>query len=308
MSTHQVTKRKNFLYMKEIQVSREVTELSKDYDTFLFFDRTKKDFHYPLHYHPEFEINFVKNAAGSSRLVGDSIETIDDYELCLIGPNLYHVWENGACDPQTDKREITIQFVSNIFGSELLKKDIFAPIALMLKNSSRGIKFSRQTAIDLEPLLEEIGKKKGFESFTLFLTLLNTLAVSEGQKVLSNASFQPTETSTRDERLERVYTFLQKNYCNRVKLKDIAEVANMSPMSFTRWVKQRTGKSFILLLNEIRLGVATRMMIDSNKNISEICFACGFNNISNFNRFFKKKQGVTPSEFRKSFEGTQTIF
>ncbi len=294
--------------MKEIKVSREVTQLKEDYDTFLFFDRTKKVFDYPLHFHPEYEINFVRNARGASRIVGDSIEEIDDYELCIVGPNLYHVWENGSCDPTTDKREITIQFVSNLFSESTLAKDIFAPIAQLLQNSLRGVKFSRQTAMELEPKLTEIGQKKGFESFILLLQLLNTMALAPDQKVLSTPTFQQGTSHLRDERIERIHSYLSRNYGTKIMLKDAAAEVNMSPMSFTRLIKQRTGKNFIMLLNEIRIGYATRMMIDSDKSISEICFSCGFNNISNFNRIFKKKQGITPSEFRRAFQGTKTIF
>ena len=119
--------------MKEIQVSREVTSLKEETDSLLAFDRTKTDFIYPLHFHPEFEINFVKNAPKAVRIMGDSIEYIEDYELCLVGPNLYQVWENGKSDLSADKREITIQFVRNIFPPELLKKDMFKPIAQMLE-------------------------------------------------------------------------------------------------------------------------------------------------------------------------------
>lgn len=294
--------------MKETQVSREITQLNADYDTFLFFDRTKNDFVYPIHFHPEYEINFVFNAAGAQRIVGDSIETIDDYELCLVGPNLYHVWENGACDLSTPKREITIQFVSNVFSPELLQKDTFAPIAQMFKNAECGIKFSRQTAIEIEPMLTQIGNMKGFESFMQFLRVLHTLAISPDQRLLANASFQQTHTAARDERIEKVYNYLQQNYDSKVKLKEIADHVNMSTMSFTRMIKQRTGKSFVMFFNDIRLGIAARMMIDTDKTISEICFACGFNNISNFNRIFKKKQGFTPSEFRRSVAGSKTVF
>ncbi len=294
--------------MKETKISREVTQLKEDFDTFLFFDRVKKDFTYPLHYHPEFEINFIHNASGVSRIVGDSIETIDDYELCLVGPNLYHVWENGLVDPDTDKREITIQFVNNIFSDAQLKKDIFKPISRMLRNSVRGIKFSRQTAIEVEPMLIEIGKRKGFESFLQFLRVLNKLATSTGQRMLSTSTFPVASLNKQDDRIDLIHDFLAHNYSRRLMVKDAAAEFSMSPMSFTRFIKQHTGKSFIMLLNEIRLGYATRMMIDSDRSISEICFSCGFNNISNFNRIFKKKQGLTPSEFRRVFHGTKTIY
>jgi len=293
--------------MKEIQVSREVTALKEETDSLLTFDRIKKDFIYPLHFHPEFEINFVKNAHKAVRIMGDSIEYIDDYELCLVGPNLYHVWENGKSDPDTDKREITIQFVSNIFPQELLKKDMFKAIAQLFERSERGILFSRETAIRLEPMLGELCQKKGIESFIALLQILYQLAISPDQRVLANSSFQHEHTAYTDIRIEKIHSYLIHNYNKKIRLEDAAKLLNMSPISFTRLIKQRTGKCFIDFLNEIRLGFATRLLIDTNKTISEICFDCGFNNISNFNRIFKKKQGQTPTDFRSTFSGTKIV-
>lgn len=293
--------------MKEIQVSREVTSLKEESDSLLAFDRTKKDFLYPLHFHPEFEINFIKNASKAVRIMGDSIEYIDEYELCLVGPNLYHVWENGKSDPNVDKREITIQFVQNIFPEDLLKKDLFKNIAQMLKRSERGLLFSRETAIELEPLLSDLCQKKGIESFIALLNILNNLSLSPNQKILANSSFQHEHTAYTDIRIEKIHSYLIHNYNKKIKLEDAAKLLNMSNISFTRLIKQRTGKCFVDFLNEIRLGFATRLLIDSNKTISEICFDCGFNNISNFNRIFKKKQGQTPTDFRNSFSGTKIV-
>ncbi len=293
--------------MKENSISREVTSLKDNHDTFLFFDRTKKGFDYPLHFHPEYEINFIRNGKGIKRIVGDSIEPIDEFELCIVGPNLYHVWQNGESNRYTNKREITIQFVPSLFPEEMLERDIFQKISALLYNSCRGVKFSAQIAAEAEPLLDNIGKQKGFEAFLAFMRLLQYMAEAEGQQILSKSSFVFDHTAERDIRIERIHNFLSNNYDKRIRMCDAAEAVSMSCISFARLIKQRTGKNFIDWLNEIRLGFATRMMIDSDRNISEICFACGFNNISNFNRIFKKKQGLTPSEFRKSFQGVKTI-
>lgn len=294
--------------MKELPVTREVTSLKNDRNALLVFDRIKKDFQYPLHFHPEYELNFIHNGTKAVRIMGDCIEYIEDYDLCLVGPNLYHVWEDGKSDPDADKHEITIQFIPNIFPPDLLQKDIFKPIAEMLLRSERGICFSRETAIRMEPALAGLSKKSGFESYLELQRILNELALSPNQRTLANASFQNDNTAFTDERIEKIHRYLVENYNKKVKLGDAAAILNMSPVSFTRLIKQRTGKSFIDFLNEIRLGFATRMMIDSDMNISEICFNCGFNNISNFNRIFKKKQGQTPTDFRNTFHGVKNVY
>lgn len=292
--------------MKEI-VNREITPL-KESDSFLVFDRKKCGFTYPLHFHPEYELNFIRNAQGARRIVGDSIETINDYELTLIGPNLYHVWEDGDCEKTREVHEVTIQFMPDIFAPALLRKNIFRPISEMFLNTKRGILFSVETARQFEYQITSLSRKDGFVSFVELQSLLYNLSISRGQRLLANSSFQ-TETNTySDERIERLHKYIKENYNRKLMLKDAADLLNMSTISFTRLIKQRTGKSFVDFLNEIRLGYATRMLIDSDKSISEICFECGFNNISNFNRIFKKKQKQTPSLFRETFSGIRNVY
>ncbi len=295
--------------MAGIRISREVTSLREE-DTFLIFDRTKKDFSYPLHFHPEYEINFIAGGKGLTRIVGDSVETIGEYELCFVGPNLYHVWKNGDKKTKNDKREVTIQFSKNLFPDELLKKDSFQKVAKLLDKSRAGLKFSPEVAKEAEVVINQIlkhnQKKGGFAAYVALLQLIDLMSTARTTQ-LCNLSFVSKEINIIDERIELIHDYLQKNFNKKIHLEEVAALLNMSNISFMRLIKNRTGKNFVTWLNEIRLGVAARMMIDSNKNISEICFACGFNNISNFNRVFKKSQGLTPSDFRKMYQGKKNI-
>jgi transcriptional regulator GlxA family with amidase domain len=109
------------------------------------------------------------------------------------------------------------------------------------------------------------------------------------------------------EKIKKVYNYVQANYNKKIKVEEVASLVDLSVVSFSRLIKQRTGKTFIDFLNELRLGYATRLLIESNKTVTEICYECGFNNISNFNRIFKKSQGYTPSEFRESYYGTKKV-
>lgn len=293
--------------MKETVVSREITALQEKNDALLVFDREKPHFNYPLHFHPEYELNYLYNAEHATRVVGDSIAEVGMHDLCLIGPNLYHVYQKGKCDHMKGIREVTTQFLPNTLPQELLSKDIFKSIADMLKRSEHGILFSQETAIRVEPIMTAMSHKSGFESFMEFLNLMYQLSISPDQQTLANSSFQNDNKATTDARMEKVHAYLMANYDKKVMLDDVANVLNMSPASVTRLIKHMTGKSFIEFLNEIRLGFATRLMIDSDMNISEICYQCGFNNISNFNRIFKKMQGFTPTEFRQTFHGKKRV-
>ncbi|WP_299666501.1 AraC family transcriptional regulator [uncultured Polaribacter sp.] len=288
-------------------VHREITPL-KESDCFLIFDRKRNEFTFPIHFHPEYEINFIHNAKGAKRVVGDHIAEIEEYELVMVGPNIYHGWENYKNDTTKTLHEITIQFPRDLFDAKLLNKNIIKPIKELFKSSNHGILFSKETAMNLEKKLVLISEKSGFENFIDFQTLLYQLAISKGKKTLTNISFENQNDFYNSDRIEKAYNYIKSNYEKKIKVQDAAAYINMTVISFSRLIKQRTGKTFVEFLNELRLGYATRKLIETNESISEICYNCGFNNISNFNRIFKKKQNCTPSEFRQNFKGTRNIY
>ena len=288
-------------------IHREITPL-KDNDCFLVFDRKRNAFSFPIHFHPEYEINYIYNAKGGRRVVGDHIKEINEYELVMVGPNLYHGWENYKNTGKEQLHEITIQFPPELFTEELLNKNILKPIKELLHNANQGISFSKETTKMIEKKLFALSKKRGFDSFLELQSILYDLAISRDQQLLTNITFQHHSGFYNSERIEKVYNWIKENYSKKLKLEDAANLVNMSVISFGRLIKQRTGKTFVEFTNEIRLGYATRMLIETTKSVSEICFECGFNNISNFNRIFKKKQDCTPSEFRQNFNGTKNVF
>lgn len=292
--------------MKE-SIHREITPL-KDDDCFLIFDRQRGLFTYPIHFHPEYEINFISNAQGARRVVGDHFEEIKELELVMVGPNLYHGWENYKNDGKSLLHEITLQFPRDIFDGPILEKNLLKPVRDMLTNANRGILFSYDTAKMAYGRLESISRKRGFDSFLEFQSLLYDLSISRGQRLLTNISFQRNNDFHNSERIEKIYNHIRANFNKKIMLEEAADLLNMSVVSFSRLIKQRTGKSFVEFVNEIRLGYATRMLIETGKSVSEICYECGFNNISNFNRTFKKKQDCTPSEFRLNFNGVKNVF
>lgn len=288
-------------------IHREITPLN-DNDCFLVFDRQRSLFTFPIHFHPEYEINFIHQAKGGRRVVGDHIEEIDDYELVIIGPNLYHGWENFRNTGKELLHEITIQFSGDIFKGPLISKNLLKPVKDLLQNANRGVLFSKETAKFLEKRFLNLAQKKGFDSFLEFQSLLFDLSISHNQHLLTNVSFQDGNDFHNSERIEKIYNYIRDNFTKKMMLEEAAAMLNMSVVSFSRLIKQRTGKSFIEFVNEIRLGYATRLLIETGKSISEVCYESGFNNISNFNRTFRKKQGCTPSEFRVNFNGVKTVF
>lgn len=295
--------------MKAIEkgIYREITPL-KNQDCFLVFDRRRKKFNYPVHFHPEYELNFIFGAQGGRRIVGDHISTIDNLELVLIGPNIFHGWENFKNTGKDEFHEVTIQFQKDIFDPVLLEKNIMHPIKTLFENSTRGILFSQETIKSVKNTILSMSHTQGFDSFLKLQSLLYNLALSRDQTFLSHMGFPRKNDFHSSQRIEIVYRFLKDNYQRRIKIEEVAALVNMSVISLSRLIKKSTGKSFKEFLIEVRLGSATRQLIESNKNITEICYDCGFNNISNFNRIFKKYRNSTPSEFRLNFSGVKTVY
>jgi AraC-like DNA-binding protein len=287
-------------------IHREITPLQEN-DCFLVFDRKRNVFDFPIHFHPEYEINFISNAKGAKRIAGDHIGEAGEKELVMCGPNLYHGWENHNYDTSKTLHEITIQFPRELFCHALLNRNVLKPIKELFDNSQQGILFSKETIQIIEPQLRRLRKKRGFDSFLEFQSLLYNLAISRNQQFLSNTAFLRQSDFHNSERIEKVYNYIKENYAQKLRVEDAAKLVNMSVVSFSRLIKQRTGRSFVDFVNEIRLGMATRSLIETTKGVTEICYECGFNNVSNFNRIFKKKQNCTPSEFRENFNGTRNV-
>jgi len=293
-----------YLKSNRMQISnvfREVTPLSTE-DCFVIFNRTKSEFSYPVHVHPEYELNFIEHAKGAHRIVGDSIEEIDDLELCLIGnESLEHAWMNFHCESR-EIHEITIQFHKDLFLESLLNKKQFHSVSVMFENAKKGMLFSRPVIEKVKDRLDMLNKgQNGFYSVLELLTILYELSMDENSRILCSSSYNKQDDSSESRRIQKVITFLNHNYQKEIRLLDVANYVNMSEVSFSRFMKKRTGKNYIEYLNDLRLGIASRHLVDSSKTISEISYECGFNNLSNFNRLFKKRKGFTPKEFRENY-------
>lgn len=279
---------------------REITPLSK-YDSFIVFDRVKESFDFPIHHHPEFEINFIQNCKGVRRIVGDHIEEIDDIELVLIGPNLYHGWELHNCDSKKI-HEITIQFHNDLFEDTLLERRIMSDIKEMFNRSIHGISFSKKTALDLKEQLQKLPRLEGMDYFLQIISILQDMANSRDQRLLSSYTVDYGKFQD-DDKMKIIYDYLQKNFAEKISLNDVADAVSMGVVSFNRFIKKRTNKTFVNYLNDIRIGYAARWLIEKDLSISEIAFKTGFNNIANFNRVFRSKKNTTPSQYRDEFNG-----
>lgn len=287
-------------------IIKEITPLTQN-DCFTLFSRVKKEFNFPLHFHEEYELNLILNAKGAKRIVGDHIQIIDDVELVLIGPSLSHAWFTHQCTSE-EITEVTIQWHKDLFDEKLLRRNQLSFIRKMFERCSRGIAFQKESIEAVIPRILALNQKNGFDSVMELISILHDLSTSRNMLTLSDKGFNNEQgINFNSRRLDKAFEYINNNYYKPITLKDISKLANMTDGSFSRFIKKRTGNTFIDSLNEIRLGHATRMLIDTTHSIAEISYNCGFNNISNFNRLFKKKKNCTPKEFRENFSGTRVF-
>ena len=282
-------------------VLREITTIT-DKDCFYIVERHKSEFTWPIHSHEVYELNFIERGKGVRRVVGDSIEEIGDYELTLItGDGLEHAWEQGNCT-QPDIREITIQFSPGLLGPELLAKNQFVSVRKLFERARMGVTFSLQAIMKVYVLLDGLAsKEERMEQFLDMLKILYELSQDQGSRTLASHAFAPNGSDREGRRIDKVKEFVAKHYTEDIKLEDLAALVAMAPSAFGRYFKQHTGRSPLDYIIDVRLGVAARMLVDSSLSVSEICYACGFNNLSNFNRSFKARRGYTPRDFRSLF-------
>ena len=293
--------------MEESRVIHEITPLMGK-DALYIADRRKKEFTYPIHNHEVFELNFVEHAAGVRRIVGDSNEVIGDYDLVLItSPDLEHVWEQNTCTSD-DIREITVQFYLDLSDDGFLSRNPFHSLQKMLKEARKGLSFPMDAIMRVYQQLDTLSSvKDGFYAVMQFLTILYELSRCEGARTLATSSYAKVEVESDSRRVLKVKNYIAKNYMDEIRLNTLADIAGMSPSAFSRFFKLHTGRNLSDYIIEMRLGYASRMLVDTARSIAEISFQSGFNNLSNFNRIFKKKKGCSPSEFRENYHKTRVI-
>ena len=289
------------------KIITEITPLSQQ-DCFYLVDRYKYEFDYPVHRHNEIELNLVCNATGCQRIVGDSVETVDYYDLAIVGNNLEHGWLQNGVEPKNKMREITIQWNESTINPALLEKNQFASIKEMFSKLNHGIVFGQKTIIDLLPKFEAlVNPQPGFIRYLRLLEILFLLSISNDSRILSTTVTAHTDNSEPSRRIKKIKDYVAGHFSENIKLEDLAAMVGMTPTSFSRFFKQHTNQTLQDYIIDIRLGVAIRNLVDTNKTSAEICYESGFNNLSNFNRLFKKKKGCSPIEFRAKFIKTKIL-
>lgn len=272
----------------------------KENDVCVVLDSSNNGFDYPVHNHPEVEINLILGMSGK-RIVGDSTENYLENDLVLLGPYLYHKWygDEKMLKNKHSYRVITIQFDAKQFSNNLMMKDSFFAIKNLLQESVRGVQFTGKTFEMASKLMIEMTKTKGFDNTISFLRLLDIFSKSTEKRYLSFLEFDLSSPKAFNTRIQIANAYILQNFSNPdLKMSEVADQVKMSVNAFSHFFQKQSFRSFSNFLIDLRLGKACKLILETDKTISEICYMSGFNNLANFNRLFKKYRGLTPIEFR----------
>lgn len=263
-------------------------------------------FYDTLHYHPELQITLILKSTGTL-FAGDGIHRFQPLDVLIMGSNLPHVLRNDQ-DYYLPASNKEAHSISIFLKKESLGKGFFdlpemQPVKELWHHASRGIRITNNAPNELTEQLRTIENTQGIHRLVQLLGIFESLAKTppENKEFLSSAAFLSPQKDADNQRLNDVIDYVMKNYTREIKLSEIAEVAHMTSEAFCRYFKLRTRKTFSGFLNEIRIGNACQMLVTEKYNVSEVCFACGFNNLSNFNRQFKKFTQLTPSQYLKEY-------
>jgi AraC-like DNA-binding protein len=257
--------------------------------------------HQKWHYHPEIELVYVNNGSGK-RQVGLNLSNYNDGLLILVGSNLPHT---GFTDYFDDERkEVVIQFKENFLGDSLKEVFEFKNIFNLLKTSKKGIAFEGDIKKKIGLAMLGLHYETSFQKVITLITILNDLSRSKNYEILNISNYNINGINE-NERIRKAFNFIKDNYKKEVSLENVAKEVHMTVPSFCRYFKSQTNKTFIQFLIEYRINNALKLLIQSDKDIKNICYECGFNNYSHFNRSFKKINLISPSDYRKKILNSQ---
>jgi AraC-like DNA-binding protein len=260
--------------------------------------KSNKEFDYPWHYHPEFELTFIVSSQGM-RYVGNHMENFFDDDFILLGSNLPHCWINSS--EQVKPADAVVIYFNAEF-IQWLREAEFESIGQLFERSNRGVKFSKETALQIKPRLSQLFKANYFEKFIMLMQILHELSVANQYHLLCPLGFSYELNLTNNERINKVYQYIRKNYQQKITIANVAAQVNMSEEYFSRFFSKIMMKSFVTFLNEYKINRACKMLIETDKQVSEVCYVSGFESIPFFYRQFKKFKNCQPKTYRLNYQ------
>jgi AraC-like DNA-binding protein len=256
------------------------------------------------HYHPELELTYIRKGSGN-RLVGDSTEPFSDGDLILVGSNLPHMWRSDIAYFQPNStlhiEAIAIHFAEGFLGDKFTSAPLLGPLKDLFVQAKRGIKISGSAAPAIRQKMEELLAASELKRIGLLLQILDMIIDDDKKVLLTSSAFISSHEIGKKDKIDMIVSYTLANFQKPLSIKEVAEAAHLSQHSLCRYFKTRTLKTYGEFLAEIRIGQACKMLIDNKLNIAQICYECGFNNLSNFNRQFKAIMKTTPAAYSRSY-------
>lgn len=278
--------------------------LPQEFDkSFIVYKEEGNFFPCPWHYHPEYELVLVNKSTGV-RMVGDHIGYFNEGDLVFIGAALPHLWIN---DPEyingqvsNSAEAIVIHFVENFLGDNFFNLPEMSPLKNFLRLSKHGLVIKGVTRSRIASLMNKMLNMNGIQRLSALFTIFDVLCSSSEYESLASPGYLKLGQTDSSDRFSKVNTYIMKNFDHDITLKEVASIANMAISTFCNFFKEHYRVTFVEYLNIVRVGHACRSLSELDDNVVEIAYKCGFNNLANFNRQFKKIKKMTPSEYRRT--------
>ncbi len=256
------------------------------------------------HAHSEYQLFVVLNGTGT-RFIGDSIKAFQAGELIFTGPHVPHVWRNDDVYFQAGSglraSGIVIYLNENFLGEYFLEKEEIVMLKKLFTKSLRGLDFFGSPRQHVIALMKELTSLHGLPSLIHVLRILEILSRTKEYRYISSRPHVDTLDQHEADRLNKVYEYVFKNFRRKIRLQDLAELLHMTPTSFSRYFTMKNNKSFSRFISEIRIKHACKMLTESDESVSHICYSCGFDTLSNFNKQFREITMRKPTQYRKEF-------
>lgn len=277
---------------------------------YLLWVRAEPRFAFKWHYHPEYELTLITRGRGT-RIVGDHVGEYGEGDLVLLGPSLPHTWSSTGDAGTRAGRPLNeahvLHFSANLFAPPFLAQPDLRSLAELLRYARRGLSFRGKTRDEAARLLQACPKARGMTRLIRLFELFQLLAGSREVKPLASAEAGGVENPWRSSSMERIYHYIHEHLLESLGLETMARHFNMTPSTLHRHLKKATGRSLTGLVNELRINQACNLLAHSDLRIAEICYQCGYQNLSYFNRRFLELKRITPRAYRMEVLGQGVI-
>lgn len=255
-------------------------------------------FEFSWHFHPEYELTLILNSSGR-RFVGDNIDVFRPNDLVLLGPNLPHTWYSNP-DSEQPAEAIVVQFSTEFVNAVFPAQPELKAITDLLQLAARGVAFNNSQ--QLASRISQLNELSGIARLTEFLNIVDQLALTSGElKFLSSSGFVPNLAKSDWLRIDQICSYINEHYTRALSEHEVAEVGGMTTSTFSRFFRRSTGHNFVSYINELRVSLACKLLVESDLSVTAIALQVGYNNLSNFNRQFMRSKNMSPRHYRQQF-------